>query len=297
MWSDAREYYMLPINDSTSIENIRRSLSPIKSFENIFSRDELDDIWYRIFKHSNAKVRYHTNGNIIISDYQMFQDIYRDYKEKIDFCVGNDAELSPTIGGNFFITPQQYGLHNDSIRPKDIEVTYKSSPLNSKNRKYTCWKNILIPLWIGDEKERDDGGQFVAFEQRDIDYAKIYNGGNSTPNIGTVYEIVTDYGGIQFYDGNGNKIPLEKNKISFDKEHFKYCNTPYDRLKGLTVESIINWKPGNPFVFDAVQLHLSNSGSVKGTKSFNNKSGLLLTFLKELDADLLEQWRERQKTL
>ena len=47
--------------------------------------------------------------------------------------------------------------------------------------------------------------------------------------------------------------------------------------------------------FDAVQLHNTNEGTKsKGKKLWNAKMGLLLTFLVELDDDLLIEWRKEQ---
>ena len=48
-------------------------------------------------------------------------------------------------------------------------------------------------------------------------------------------------------------------------------------------------------VFDAVQLHATNEGSKdKNKKMWNSKMGLLMMFYKELDKDLLEEWRKEQ---
>ena len=58
----------------------------------------------------------------------------------------------------------------------------------------------------------------------------------------------------------------------------------------------MQWEPGCPMTFDAVQLHNSNEGTKEtGKKMWNSKMGLLLTFLIELDEDLLIEWRKEQK--
>ena len=50
--------------------------------------------------------------------------------------------------------------------------------------------------------------------------------------------------------------------------------------------------------FDAVQLHNTNEGTpIRGIKTWNSKMGLLLTFLIELDEDLLGEWRQFQSKL
>jgi hypothetical protein len=59
---------------------------------------------------------------------------------------------------------------------------------------------------------------------------------------------------------------------------------------GLTPESTLEWVPGKPIVFDAVQLHATNPGTnLKSDHPYathyqwNLKMGLLLTFLKEIE--------------
>jgi hypothetical protein len=288
-----REHYMLPMDHPIAVENMRRHISKAQLYNSVFSKNDLDDIWKQCFR-SNRQPRMNRNGTVLVAG--DLQEIYFQYKERIDNLLGPKAEQSPSIGGNYFITPQQYGLHNDSIRPEDFENTYKWTPLNHERRRYTTWKNFLMPLWIGTHHDEVDGGQIAFFNQRHIDWAHVYNGGALVPNIASVYKISTDYTDLQFHDGNGNAIPKENNAIPFDKEtHKQFMNTPYDRLQGLSIEEVYDWVPGTAMSFDAVQLHNSNEGSKdKKMKMWNAKMGLLLTYLVELDDDLLADWRKEQ---
>lgn len=289
-----REHYMLPMDHPIAVENMRRHISRAdKSAEVMFSKEELDWIWKFAFS-GGKEVRMNKNGTVLVAG--QLHEVYLKFKDRIDKCLGINAEKSPQVGGNYFITPQQYGLHNDSIRPEDFTPTFDKVPLNHEQRKYTCWKNWLLPLWIGTHLNEEDGGQIVFFDQRHIDWAHVYNGGGLVPNIASVYKITTDYTELQFYDGQGNAIPKENNATPFDKSVFEQVmNTPYERLKGLSAETILDWEPGKPMWFDAVQLHNTNEGTKsKGKKLWNAKMGLLLTFLVELDDDLLVEWRKEQ---
>lgn len=287
-----REHYMLPMDHPIAVENMRRHSSPAQVQKDMFNAEELDSIWKQAFK-NDRNPRMNRNGTVLIAD--KLEEIYFQFKERIDNFMGDTAARSPSIGGNYFITPQQYGLHNDSIRPQDFENTYAKTPLNHERRRFTCWKNFLMPLWIGTHHDEVDGGQIIFFDQRHIDWAHVYNGGNKTPNIASVYKITTDYTEIQFHDADGNPIPKEKNAIPFDERQFKlWMNTPYERLQGLSVENVMDWVPGSSMTFDAVQLHCSNNGSKNNNKKWNSKMGLLLTFLIELDEDLLIEWRKEQ---
>ena len=296
MKHDEPGFYLLPMDHPIAIENVRRHSSEAKCLDNMFSDDDLNWVWKNAFTDDSVP-RLNKNGTVIV-DTDMTK-IYDKFKDKILECVGEDAANTCAIGGNYFITPQQYGLHMDAMREKGYRGMLESVPLNDEQRVFTTWKNFILPLWIGTNDEEQDGGQIVFFEQRDIGWAKVYNGGNQTPGIASIYEIVTDYTNIQFYDRNGAAIPREKNAEPFDKDfHSKYLNTPYRRVQGLSAENVFDWVPGTPMVFDAVQLHATNEGSKdKNKKMWNSKMGLLMMFYKELDEDLKEQWRKEQATM
>lgn len=296
MKHDEPGFYLLPMDHPIAIENVRRHSSKAKCLDNMFSDDDLNWVWKNAFTDDSVP-RLNKNGTVIV-DTDMTK-IYDKFKDKILECVGEDAANTCAIGGNYFITPQQYGLHMDAMREKGYRGMLESVPLNDEQRVFTTWKNFILPLWIGTNDEEQDGGQIVFFEQRDIGWAKVYNGGNQTPGIASIYEIVTDYTNIQFYDRNGAAIPREKNAEPFDKDfHSKYLNTPYRRVQGLSAENVFDWVPGTPMVFDAVQLHATNEGSKdKNKKMWNSKMGLLMMFYKELDEDLKEQWRKEQATM
>ena len=286
-------FYLLPMDHPIAIENVRRHSSKAECIKNTWTENELEWLWHNAFIADYNKPRLNRNGTVIV-DVDM-EIIYQRYKEKFDKILGPVAGKSPTIGGNYFITPQQYGLHQDAMRQKGYNGMLEEVPLNHPQRKYTTWKNIITPLWIGSHLDELDGGQIFFFEQRDIGWAKVYNGGAETKNIASIYEIVTDYTDLQFYDRDGN--PMPQSKEPFDKQfHTDYMNTPYKRLTGLNIESWFQWETGSPCIFDAVQLHATNEGTKGGEhrKKWNAKMGLLMTFMIELDDDLLERWRIEQ---
>lgn len=289
-------FYLLPMDHPIAIENVRRHSGKAQCVDDLWTEEELEWLWHNAFTAEYNKPRLNRNGTVIV-DVDM-EIIYQRYKNKFDDVLGPVAERSPTIGGNYFITPQQYGLHQDAMREKGYQGMLEQIPLNHPQRKYTTWKNIITPLWIGSHLDELDGGQITFFEQRDIGWAKVYNGGALTHNIASIYEIVTDYSHLQFYDRDGNA--MRNTEEPFDKEfHKKYLNTPYRRVQGLSPESVFDWVPGSPCIFDAVQLHATNEGT-KGTepaKKWNSKMGLLMTFLIELDDDLLDKWRLEQSKM
>ena len=293
-WNDPG-FFTLPMDHPIAVENIRRHISDIKVIDDVFDEQARNDIWKSAFVDMGLP-RYNRNGTVLIdSD---LEQVYNRYKSIFDeHC--NEAPKSPCVGGNYYITPQQYGLHNDSIRREGYKRMLETVPLNHSQRKYTPGKIFLIPLWVGTHFDEVDGGQIVAFTQRDIAWARVYNNKKQTQNIASIYDVVTDHSLIQFYDNKGAKIPKEKNSIPIDKElHKKWINSPPDRFEGLTVEAITEWKPGSVAIFDTVQLHCTNEGTKeKGYKTWNAKMGVFLQFLIPLDDDLLKDWQKEQNAL
>jgi hypothetical protein len=117
----------------------------------------------------------------------------------------------------------------------------------------------------------------------------VYNHGQQIPSPATTYPIVTDHATIDFYNQRGEVLSKEQSAKTYNAEHHeKYLyHTPRIRLMGLTPESTLEWVPGKPIVFDAVQLHATNPGTEvqpSGNRvRWNIKMGLLLTFLKEIE--------------
>jgi hypothetical protein len=305
-YSEPHESWMMNLRDPDVVQNIAEHIEPPKVFsENedvAFNEDELRWLYGYAFS-SCLNVRHNANGTIFISgNLHKIASKFLDKLEKILPGCSN----SPSVAGNFLITPSQYGLHTDSTRQSDWESSFDKIPRDHPNRKYVPWRNILIPMWIGNLPQTVSHAVF--FNQRHIDFAHVYLNGNPFgKETATTYPVVFDHGDINFHDNEGKLIPKVKSRYPYDKEHWKeYLEyTPYKRLEGLTPELTCEWVPGCPFVFDAFQLHATN----KGTKikerfkvqpldengnptagMFNRterevwdvKMGLLLTFLREV---------------
>ena len=278
-WKNCGQYesYMPNLAEEPARNAMRSIFEPAVAHDVMFDADELS--WMYGFAFAGChNVRHNANGTIFVSgNLDVVATKFLDKLEKIIPGCSN----SPAVGGNYFMTPSQYGLHNDSTRQTDWVNSFKHVPEHSDKRRYTPWRNVIIPLWIGNNPDTVSHGVF--FNQRHCDFAHVYNHASSAPPPATTYPICDDHTSIDFYDHTGNKISRELNSIEYDQEHYnKYLKyTPRARLTGLTPELTSEWKPGCPIVFDAVQLHATN----KGTPPANPwavKMGLLLTFLKEM---------------
>lgn len=225
-------------------ETLLKNISESEIHEDVFDEEELDLLWKIAFQ--NGSVRKNKYGNIFISG-----DVVKKAYEHVKHKILLDAEL---FGGNYFITTQQYGLHIDSFRTKPVDDGT------------TVYRNVIIPLWIGSNIEPADGGHLITFEQRLIDYSCDFNKGERVSYKESLYKAHTDYSNLQFYDRHGKEIDKKLNDKTFDKEiHRKYFNTPRERLDGLTIENIFDWKPGSMIMIDAIQIHASNAGLRKET--------------------------------
>lgn len=270
------ENYMPNLKDSKVIKNIAQNFQKAEAHDVMFDSDDLQ--WLYGFAYSRCHtVRHNDNGTVFISG--NLQTIYKNFKDKIDAIIPG-AGNSPVVGGNFFITPSQYGLHNDSTREKDWQDTLKDTPLNSDRRRFVPWRNVIIPIYTCLPGIESHG---VFFDQRHIDFAHVYHHGRKPDQkVATTYPLVDDHKDIDFHLLDGTKQDKEKNLLPYNENHFdRYLYyTPKRRLTGLTPELTCKWEVGKPIVFDAVQLHATNKGLKD--RQWNTKMGLLLTFLREM---------------
>lgn len=271
------ENWMADLHDPEIVRNIAEHFQPAMSFDEMFNDDEIEWIYGYAFSHCQT-VRHNDNGTMFISG--NLQGVYERFKDRIDTIIPG-AGKSPVVGGNYFITPSQYGLHNDSTREGDWVNSLSKTPRDSDRRRWVPWRNIIIPIYTAPKGISSQG---VFFNERHVDFAHVYNHGMKPGHeTATTYPVVDDHGNVQFHGLDGNAIPREKNLVPYDTAHHEQYlyYTPYRRLTGLTPELTCDWTPKKPIVFDAVQLHATNRGSKE--VQWNTKMGLLLTFLRNID--------------
>lgn len=273
------ETYMLNLKSVKAKENIIKNFDKaFASDERMFTTDELSWIYGYAFSKCTG-VRHNSNGTIFISG--NLQGVFEKFQDRLEEILPG-ASNSPVVGGNYFITPSQYGLHNDSTRESDWVNKLEKYPLDHERRKYVPWRNIIIPLMTGPQDIVSEG---VFFDQRHVDFAHVYNHGMKPgQETATTYPIITDHSTIDFHLLNGEKQSSEDNLKDYDREHYEryLYYTPYRRLTGLSPETTCEWTPAKPIVFDAVQLHATNKGKNEKNMQWDMKMGLLLTFLKEV---------------
>ena len=183
----------------------QRGLGVAQNFQKAEAHDVMfdsDDLqWLYGFAYSRCHtVRHNDNGTVFISG--NLQTIYKKFKDKIDAIIPG-AGNSPVVGGNFFVTPSQYGLHNDSTREKDWQDTLKDTPLDSNRRRFVPWRNVIIPIYTCLPGIESHG---VFFDQRHIDFAHVYHHGRKPDQkVATTYPLVDDHKDIDFHLLDGTK--------------------------------------------------------------------------------------------
>lgn len=270
------EHWLADLKDPAVQDNISKNFQPAQVFDEQFTDEEMLWIYGYAFSHCQT-VRHNDNGTMFVSG--NLQGVYEKFKDKIDAMIPG-AENSPVVGGNYFITPNQYGLHNDSTRESDWVNSLERTPRDSERRKWVPWRNMIIPIYTAPSGIESHG---VFFDQRHIDFAHVYyHGKDPERKIATTYPIITDNSNIDFHLVSGRKQTKEENLMEYNKSHWEQYlyYTPRKRLTGLTPQLTCEWKPKCPIVFDAVQLHATNMG-FKG-HHWTTKMGLLLTFLREV---------------
>lgn len=271
------EHWMKNLKDPDVVQDMSKNFKKAEYFEEFFTEEEATWMYGYAFSRCQV-VRHNDNGTMFISG--NLQGVYEKFADRINQILPG-ADNSPVVGGNFFITPSQYGLHNDSTRESDWIKSLDKTSKDNERRKYVPWRNVIIPLFTAPSNIESHA---VFFDQRHVDFAHVYNHGMKPgQETATTYPIVTDHKTIDFHLLDGSVQDRALNVSEYDDEHHEeyLYYTPKRRLSGLTPELTCEWKPRCPIVFDAVQLHATNKG--RQDRHWTIKMGLLLTFLRKID--------------
>lgn len=265
--------YLTNIEDPRVKTDIIKHIRPAESHPEFFTDDEI--AWIQGFAFSRcSRLRINPNGTFFVSG--NMRGVYEKYADKFEQILPGCGK-SPVVKGNYFITPEQYGLHNDSIRKSDYTQTFEDYAPEHEQRRWVPWRNIIIPLMVSPAVD----SHIVFFKQRHISWFTVYDHGAKADKYPADYPVITDYSKIQFETCEDSQS-IEQNTIPYNKKHYdQYLSyTPYRRLTGLSEESTFEWHPKCPMVFDCFQLHATNQGI--DPNQWKIKMGLLLCFFREI---------------
>lgn len=240
-------------------------LKPSRCYTNVLSEKCITDLVDFMFRKTESW-RTSPTGNLffagnfisLVEDYvyPMLKDVID--QEDIDWNVVDN------VGGNFFHTPHQYGIHTDM---PEIE--------NSYSKHVVPYRSILIPLYV--LAPVDHVSHMIYYKQRVVDSGCTLDHGPHTST--THYRSFKDYSKIEnVYTLDGPTTINMEEKMSteeFTKAGLDKAPSPIERYNGLSVENSFEWRPGDIHTFDTCQVH----SSTKGIPKFKTKAGLRIMLL------------------
>ena len=187
-------------------------------------------------------------------------------------CPWLDEVMNKHIGdyykhhsGNFYITTQLHDAHVDLLTDDETERFEWA-------KNVVPWKSCVIPLVITDGAD----AHTAFFNERHIGTSITFDRVEVSSQENSAYEIARDYPDL--YDINGNITSTDE---SPNKTGFLFPQIPRGNMQGMSIESVLEFTPGDLMIFDACQIHAS---CVKRSKPNYKwlKSGINLQFYKEV---------------
>ncbi len=254
---------MPSIDIKNNISFYRSNISSSRCYQNILSSSDVEWLIDFMFKETGV-YRLGSSGNMFFSE--NFEKIIIKFFDKFNEMI--DLSEIVKVGGNFFLTPHQYGFHTDMPEKGDHHFVEGD----------VAFCTILIPLFHLPQKAKC---HFMLFNERILSHGTTLDRGPSKSD--THYNSISNYDEIEnLYNESGLEIKYEDK--DFDNDLFEKYNmgatSPKERFNGFSIESVYDWTPGDAMVFDTTQLHCSNLGLKK--ELFKNKAGLRMSFYKNL---------------
>lgn len=257
-------------DDGFRKEYVEKYMEESVVHQNVFDEDKIKTLCEFMFR-STGSWRVSKTGNLFFSGNfrQLVQDYIKPWTKDVLQDTSWDWDKVYTVGGNYFHTPHQYGIHTDMPAPDD----HWDSDL-------VTYKSMLIPLYINPGKSKC---KMVYYDQRVVDSGCTLDYGPFSST--THYNSYTDYSQIKnVYTLDGpTTIDREKTKMSHDDFLLYELNkapSTIERYHGLSVEHSYDWTPGDLHVFDTAQIHSSTLGD---KPRFKTKAGLRITFMAKRD--------------
>ena len=167
--------------------------------------------------------------------------------------------------GNFYMTTQLHDAHVDLL-------TEEETSRFEWAKNVVPYKSCVIPLIITDGAD----AHTAFFNERHIGTSITFDRVEVSSQENSDYEIAREYPDL--YDINGNIIRTEEWP---EKTGFLFPQIPRGNMQGLSIETVLEFIPGDVMIFDACQIHAS---CVKRSKPNYKwlKSGINLQFYKEV---------------
>lgn len=217
------------------IAHISKNFSSPRSVENFLTPAEVQEL-ISLYKSSDtgAPLVYKNTGPVTlnINDY-LDRPVFKSIWQRIEKEIG----AFEMTAGFFFWTNYPHIIHNDD--------TFELPD--------TVYKGINLPLEF--EGLSNIYPKLCFFDQYYFHGpAKFFNGSNSIPT----------YYNRQIYEYSNVSGTVNRPFVDGDK-FFTHLN--YKWLEGLSLQTSLDWIPGNALIFDSVQLHCASDFRQLGIKS------------------------------
>lgn len=212
-------------------QEILSRLEPTHVYENVIS----DELLNKLIEAYETGEKNHKPTGPITVDYFPYKEEHTEWWIALDNILNEYIGEHLTFATNFFDVTQPHIIHND----------------DSVAKKPRLHKTVVVPLKISKPTK------FAVFDQCYLDGPiKIRHGSKNDESKPKYYnENLTDNSLLEFYTNS-----------DFDKQVWadNFTHQPYIRYHGLSIESIVTWKPGDIIVFDTARLHCAADFKTQG---------------------------------
>lgn len=220
-------------------DKIIENFSPAKVLENVLTDEQVKDILLFAFQNTNNLKWTATSSNLQPCVHIL--DLMKKcpwLKEIIHQEIGDFYEREHS--GNYFITTQLHDAHADLITEEETTEEWTDGIIP--------YKSCVIPLIISARAI----AHTAFFHQRHVGYSITLDRENISSQDDSMYEIAREYPDFYMMDGSVSKFKGIQNHPDYIFPHI-----PNENNRGLSIENVFEFKPGNIMVFDACQLHAS----------------------------------------
>lgn len=202
----------------------------IELFENDNTNDAID---------SNQSKVYKNTGPITLGIHKYLNDpVVDNIIKRLKLAIG-DFEIT---AGFFFFTNYPHLIHNDDLFQLPD----------------TVYKGITIPLRLDSDTDISDYSNLCFFNQYYFHGpSKFFKNSKDIPT----------YYNKQIYDYSEVDGLLDHNPITEDVYQKYFTHLKPEWLEGLSLHSMLPWKPGSCMIFDSLQLHCASDFRKHGIKS------------------------------
>jgi hypothetical protein len=254
----------------TYIENLQKHHSEItqrfseaKTIKSAFTPEQVNELFQQQFILAEGAKWTASSRNIQTSV---------DIDTLFNNCTFLDEVFKDLVGdyykhhsGNFYVTTQLHDAHVDLLTEEETNRFEWA-------KNVVPYKSCVIPLVITDGAD----AHTAFFNERHVGTSITFDRVEISSQENSDYEIAREYPDL--YDINGNIIRTEEWP---EKTGFLFPQIPRGNMQGLSIETVLEFIPGDVMIFDACQIHAS---CVKRSKPNYKwlKSGINLQFYKEV---------------